>query len=594
MLFLYFVLLAACAVLLVAGVLEQRRHYASLEQIPSRVLVNGIRGKSSITRLCAGALRGGGLVTVAKTTGTAARFIHPDATEEPVYRKFGIANVVEQIGIVRRAAAYRPDALVMECMAVMPALQEINQEKLIRSTIGVLCNVREDHLAEMGPTLDDVARSLSRSMPVGGICVTAERDRLHILQEEADARDCRLIAVDPESVTDAELRGFSWFTFKENVAIALAVAELLGVERDVALQGMYDAPPDPGVLSVERYTTPNGKRIRFANVFAANDPESTLMNVRQLETLGAIKRPLNVVINCRPDRVERNGQMGQIIPQLAPEKVFLIGHPTKSAKDFIPAEFTGEIVDLGGDRRDPVELTEGIIDGLAREASLIAIGNIHGQGELFLECLAELPLDESEEPWPAAEEAAGTAPNPERDAITVPISVARPPEPEPYSWVAALETTGPLRQLNERLLADLQARGGADGLPDGYGYPPEQRTASSGHRPGDGDGTPPRPETPRTSWARTEEDLRQELAAGVYDPVEEALVEQTLGGGDRQTMGLRIPGRRELAARAAARRAATHYSGGTPQQRGPYEPYERYPSDPTTESEPRPQTRNDQ
>ena len=48
------------------------------------------------------------------------------------------------------------------------------------------------------------------------------------------------------------MRGFSWFTFKENVAIALAVADLLGVDRDVALQGMYDAPPDPGVLSVER------------------------------------------------------------------------------------------------------------------------------------------------------------------------------------------------------------------------------------------------------------------------------------------------------------------------------------------------------
>jgi poly-gamma-glutamate synthase PgsB/CapB len=228
-LFLYLVLLLSCGVLLVAGVLEQRRHYASLAQIPTRVLVNGIRGKSSITRLCAGALRGGGLATVAKTTGTAARFIHPDATEEPVYRKFGIANVVEQIGIVRRAAAYRPDALVIECMAVMPALQEVNQEKLIRSTIGVLCNVREDHLAEMGPTLDDVARSLSRSMPVGGVCVTAEKERLHILKEEADRRNCRLVAVDPDSVTDAELRGFSWFTFKENVAIALAVAELLGV-----------------------------------------------------------------------------------------------------------------------------------------------------------------------------------------------------------------------------------------------------------------------------------------------------------------------------------------------------------------------------
>ncbi|MCD7440584.1 poly-gamma-glutamate synthase PgsB [Streptomyces lincolnensis] len=393
MLFLYCVLATCCAGLLVAGIVEQRRHDANLSAIPTRVLVNGIRGKSSITRLCAGALRGSGLVTVAKTTGTAARFIHPDATEEPVYRKFGIANVVEQIGIVRRAAAYRPDVLVMECMAVMPALQEINQSKLIRSTIGVLCNVREDHLAEMGPTLDDVARSLCRSLPEGGICVTAEKERFHILQEEAAARNCRLVYADPETVTDEELRGFSWFTFKENVAIALAVAELLGVDRAAALKGMYEAPPDPGVLSVERYRAPDGKRLRFANVFAANDPESTLMNINQLLELGAIHRPLHVVVNCRPDRVERNGQMGALIPQLDPETVFLIGHPTKSAADAIPAHWTGNVVDLGGDRRDPDQLTTELLAHLGPDSSLVAIGNIHGQGELFLERLAALTPD---------------------------------------------------------------------------------------------------------------------------------------------------------------------------------------------------------
>jgi poly-gamma-glutamate synthase PgsB/CapB len=243
--YLYIVFVLCCLALFVAGVIEQRNHYRNLDKIRDRVLVNGIRGKSSITRLCAGALRGGGRVVVAKTTGTAARFIFPDASEEPVHRKFGIANVVEQIGIVRRAALYHPDVLVMECMAVMPALQEVNQSKLIRSNIGVLCNVREDHLTEMGPTLDDVARSLSRSMPVGGICFTAERDRLAILQEEADRRDCRLIAVDPDSVDRREMDGFGWITFKENVAIALAVAEQLGVDRQKALKGMWEAPPDP-------------------------------------------------------------------------------------------------------------------------------------------------------------------------------------------------------------------------------------------------------------------------------------------------------------------------------------------------------------
>ncbi|CRK56730.1 Poly-gamma-glutamate synthase subunit PgsB/CapB [Alloactinosynnema sp. L-07] len=396
MTYLYVVMVILTMSLFAAGLLEQRNHLAQLNRIEHRVLVNGIRGKSSITRLCAGALRGGGLVTAAKTTGTAARFIHPDGSEEPVYRKFGIANIVEQIGIVRRAAAYAPDVLVIECMAVMPDLQEINQAKLIKSTIGVLCNVREDHLAEMGPTLDDVARSLSRSMPYGGVCVTAERERLPILLEEAAKRDCELIAVDPESVTDEEMAGFSWVTFKENVAIALEVAALLGVNRRLALEGMWAARPDPGVLSVKRYLAGDGKVVRLANVFAANDPESTLMNIQRLLDQGAIERPLHLVINCRPDRVERNGQMGAIVADIDPDRVLLIGEPTRSARQTVPAEWQDRIVDLGG-TRPAADLLTAILAGIDDEAALVAVGNIHGQGELLLEeldALEELPADQ--------------------------------------------------------------------------------------------------------------------------------------------------------------------------------------------------------
>lgn len=389
MTYLYTVYSLCCLALLVAGVIEQRNHYRNLDRIPHRVLVNGIRGKSSITRLCAGALRGGSKVVVAKTTGTAARFIFPDASEEPVHRKFGIANVVEQIGIVRRAAVYHPDALVIECMAVMPALQEINQSKLIRSNIGVLCNVREDHLAEMGPTLDDVARSLSRSMPVGGICITAEKDRLAILEQEATKRNCRLIAVEPESVTDREMAGFGWITFKENVAIALAVAEQLGVDRQSALAGMWAAPPDPGVLSVARVLY-QGKRVRFANIFAANDPESTLMNIEQLEKQQLIERPLTMVINCRPDRMERNGQMGTLSGRVSPQRIVLIGEMTRSARSTVPAELQDRVVDLGG-KLSPDRLLGDVMAATAENGSIVAVGNIHGQGEVLLHELAVLP-----------------------------------------------------------------------------------------------------------------------------------------------------------------------------------------------------------
>jgi poly-gamma-glutamate synthase PgsB/CapB len=387
--FLFAAYAVGCLLLLVAGIVEQRNHYRNLMAIPARIVVNGIRGKSSITRLCAGALRGGGLRTVAKTTGTAARFIVPDGTEEPIHRKFGLANVVEQIAVVRRAAAWRPDALVIECMAVLPDLQEVNEQKFVRSTICVISNVREDHLDEMGPTLDDVARSLARSMPVGGVCVTAERERLHILQAEADRRNCKLVPVDPGSVSDADMARFRWITFRENVAIAFAVASLCGVDREEALAGMVAARPDPGTVAVDNYLTRRG-RIAFANVFAANDPESTLMNIELLRSWNLIGTPLTVVVNCRPDRIERNGQMGQLTGRIAPDRIVLIGEQTHSARAKVPHEQADRVGDLGG-ALDLAAFVDAVAIGPDGMGSVVAVGNIHGQGEVLLEQIRLLP-----------------------------------------------------------------------------------------------------------------------------------------------------------------------------------------------------------
>lgn len=383
MLLLYIVFVVGLAGLTMAGIVEQRRHFQRLGDIDIRVLVNGIRGKSSVTRLCVGALRGGGFRAAGRTSGAAARFLSVDGTEEPVYRKFDIANVSEILTDVRQAADGRADAIVVECMAVDPLLQELCQEKLVRSTIGVVANVREDHLAEMGPRLEDVARSLSRSMPVGGVCVTAEREWLWVLREEAARRDCRLVAVDPEDLTDEEMEPFSWFAFKENVAIALAVAAELGIPRQVALAGMWRTSADPGSLTVGEYRL--GERtLRFANILSANDPWSTLMNFRQLLNDEVIRPPIVTLINCRPDRLGRNRQMGSIVPDLLTEKLFVIGEPTASAIRGVPKRWRGPIVDLGGRRRDPDEILRRLLAEVEPETSVVAIGNIHGQGELLL------------------------------------------------------------------------------------------------------------------------------------------------------------------------------------------------------------------
>jgi poly-gamma-glutamate synthase PgsB/CapB len=195
--------------------------------------------------------------------------------------------------------------------------------------------------------------------------------------------------VDPESVSDAELSGFEWLTFKENVAIALAVAQLLGVDRRSALRGMWAAPPDPGALTVTRYRH-RGGLVRFANILAANDPESTLLNVAELRRRGLVGTPAYSVVNCRRDRLERNAQMGALVPDLGVEGVFLIGESTRSARRAIPAGWTGPVIDLG----DRPAATQDILDRLPAQASLVAVGNIHGAGTRLVRELAQICTQE--------------------------------------------------------------------------------------------------------------------------------------------------------------------------------------------------------
>ncbi|HEY2673159.1 MAG TPA: poly-gamma-glutamate synthase PgsB [Rugosimonospora sp.] len=383
----YVVFTIGLVAVLISLLVEGARHRRRLARIPVRIVINGIRGKSSITRLVAAAMRGT-TPTIAKTTGTAARFIFPDGREVPFERRFGLANIIEQLDVVAEAAKADAQALVIECMAVNPDLQQLNQEKLIQATIVVISNVREDHLDVMGPALDDVARSLCRSMPVGGVCVTAERDRLDILRAEANKRRCTLLVADPESVSDEEMGGFGWVTFKENVAVALAVSDLRGVPRSEALAGMYLADPDPGVLRVDRCEH-GGRSFLAANLFAANDPESTLMNLELLQSSGQLPDSLSMVINCRPDRLERNGQMGHIVAQIGPERVYLIGTPTRSALRTIPSELRHLVVDLGGEHRSGVQILSAITALMpGDEHGLVMVGNIHGRGEHLLDALA--------------------------------------------------------------------------------------------------------------------------------------------------------------------------------------------------------------
>ena len=81
------VVLGIVALYFAYSIYLQEKHRKSMMQFTHRIHVNGIRGKSSVTRLIAATLREGGIKTAAKTTGTAARILVDHEYDTPVPRK---------------------------------------------------------------------------------------------------------------------------------------------------------------------------------------------------------------------------------------------------------------------------------------------------------------------------------------------------------------------------------------------------------------------------------------------------------------------------------------------------------------------------
>ena len=220
-------------------------------------------------------LRFAGIKTLAKTTGSAPRIID-DKGQDHIIHRLRSASIGEQIKLLKLFSNSNPDAIVIECMAVQPEYQWVTEQKMMKSTIGVITNVRPDHLDEMGHDLLSIASSLSNTIPYESNFVTGEEYINSPLKEISINRNTEYFQTNVNSISKEYMNKFPFLEHSENISIALKVCELVGVKKEVALKGMLHTKPDPGVLEIIKMNISN-KHIYFVNAFAANDPHSTLM-----------------------------------------------------------------------------------------------------------------------------------------------------------------------------------------------------------------------------------------------------------------------------------------------------------------------------
>ena len=359
----WLVIVLFCAVLIL-GITENAILRRRIERIPDRILVNGTRGKSSTTRMILAALNGCGIKAFGKTTGSEARFILPDLTEEEIPRKTGPKMVLEHNIMLKKAIEHGCQAIVCECMAIREENQKIIGDKLFRPTIAVITNARVDHLDQMGETEEDTASVLCLSIGQASDVFTSDK----AVMKELEGRTCNVHLVGPLAEEFRPcLENFSFPVHEDNLAIVLEVCRTLGLGDEGVLEAVLKTVPDLGMTG---NTEVDGHLI--VNGFASNDARSASALLEGLDM-----DEVTVIYNNRSDREFRLKMFAQLFADMKVSDLVIIGDNVNKCRRYFAKVLGFEAVREGSSEPD-IEI------GLGRRV-IVCMGNIKGAGQALLQ-----------------------------------------------------------------------------------------------------------------------------------------------------------------------------------------------------------------
>lgn len=290
--------------------------------------VGGIRGKSSVTRLIAAALREAGIKTFARTTGSKPVIIFPDGQEEEIQRS-GLPSILEGKKILNLARKAKAQALVIELMAINPECLEAEVRKIFKPQLLILTNFRPDHLEELGRSREEVARNLLRTVSRDSTVLLLEEEITPEIKEYLKKKEVPLIVAsddmkigqsgigrmaEGENLAPQDWRRNFGDDFPQNIRLALAASRYLGLSEAIAISGLRKVKPDFGSLKIWEYALPGKPCGYLASAFAANEPESSALVIKKIkEIIPWEKKKIYALLIFRRDRGDRTWQWLQAI-----------------------------------------------------------------------------------------------------------------------------------------------------------------------------------------------------------------------------------------------------------------------------------------
>ena len=158
----------------------------------------------------------------------------------------------------------------------------------------------------------------------------------------------------------------------------MGVAEALGIDRDTALRGMLNAPPDVGAVEVKYFNANNTTNV-YVNAFAANEPQSTKAILNKVESYNYPYQRIVIILNCRSDRVDRTRQFVEnFIKDVPFDTLICTGKSTQMVSEVMRELPDKKYLNFEGKNISEVERA---LYAESHNALIFCVGNIHGPGK---------------------------------------------------------------------------------------------------------------------------------------------------------------------------------------------------------------------
>ena len=358
--------------IIILGILENYVHQKHILNIPLRILVNGTRGKTSVTKMLVEVLNENGIKTMGKTSGSQPNYIYPDGKVEIQKRKHK-ARIIETIPFFTKASSIKVECVVVEDMALISENQKIYSQKLVKPTHLIITNSFVDHIAEIGSTTRETVWTLSQSI--------INNCQLFVCEDYYNSFKCKLHQVNKEFSKEEieeiklKLKPSLIDLHINNVLLVLSLCKTLNIEEKSVLEAISKTSGDIGLLKC--YELKNKAEAYFN--FSINDLHSMQENLNREELKKYEK--IIIIFNNRKEREYRIITMKKLIlnNKSKIEKVYCIGdYPRKVQryllnKTKIPCEAI-TIQDLNK-----------IMNEKSNEVAFVCLGNIIGAGIALIE-----------------------------------------------------------------------------------------------------------------------------------------------------------------------------------------------------------------